>query len=304
MTINRRKFLETSAFGTLSFAIPSLTLSQVDLGSATISTISDGTITLPGSLSFDTSMPSSELEVILKDFDLSKDELTRECNLTLFDNGTKKVLFDAGAGVDFLSGMGNIIDSLEAIDLSTDDITDVVFTHAHPDHIWGVLDDFDDLTFQNANYHIGRTEWEYWFDTETVNKVREDRIAMAVGAKRRLEALEGNINLFESNDEIMGGIKALSTPGHSPGHMSFEVGKSSQKALVIGDALNNHHVAFRKPEWISAGLDQAPNLAADTRKKLLEKIVSEQLKIVGFHLPNGGIGHVEKVGEGYNFVNS
>ena len=225
MTINRRKFLETSAFGTLSFAIPSLTLSQVDLGSATISTISDGTITLPGSLSFDTSMPSSELEVILKDFDLSKDELTRECNLTLFDNGTKKVLFDAGAGVDFLSGMGNIIDSLEAIDLSTDDITDVVFTHAHPDHIWGVLDDFDDLTFQNANYHMGRTEWEYWFDTETVNKVREDRIAMAVGAKRRLEALEGNINLFESNDEIMGGIKALSTPGHSPGHMSFEVGQ-------------------------------------------------------------------------------
>ena len=304
MTINRRKFLKNSALGTLSLAIPSMTLSQIDLGSATISTISDGTITLPGSLSFDTSMPSSELDKILKDFDLSKDELTRECNLTLYESGTKKVLFDAGAGIDFLSGMGTLIDSLDAIDLSTDDITDVVFTHAHPDHIWGVLDDFDDLTFQNANYHMGRTEWEYWFDTETVNKVREDRIAMAVGAKRRLEALEGNINLFESNDEIMGGIKALSTPGHSPGHMSFEVGKSSQKALVIGDALNNHHVAFRKPEWISAGLDQAPNLAADTRKKLLEKIVSEQLKIVGFHLPNGGIGHVEKVGEGYNFVNS
>ena len=200
--------------------------------------------------------------------------------------------------------MGNIVESLDAIDLSTDDITDVVFTHAHPDHIWGVLDDFDDLTFQNANYHMGRTEWEYWFDPETVNKVREDRVAMAVGAKRRLEALEGNINLFDNNDEITDGIKALLTPGHSPGHMSFEVGKSSQKALVIGDALNNHHVAFRKPEWTSAGLDQDPNLAADTRKKLLEKIVLEQLKVVGFHLPNGGIGHVEKIGAGYNFVNS
>ena len=304
MAMNRRKFLKTSALGTLSFAIPSFTLSQIDLGSATISTISDGAITLPGSLSFDNSMPSSELAVILDDFDLSKDELTRECNLTLYESDTKKVLFDAGAGVDFLSGMGTLVDSLEAIDLSTDDITDVVFTHAHPDHIWGVLDDFDDLTFQNANYHIGRTEWEYWFDSQTVNKVREDRVAMAVGAKRRLEALEGNINLFDSNDEIIDGIKALLTPGHSPGHMSFEIGKSSQKALVLGDALNNHHVAFRKPEWISAGLDQDPNLAAETRKKLLEKIVFEQVKIVGFHLPNGGIGHVEKIGEGYNFVNS
>ena len=304
MAMNRRKFLKTSALGALSFSLPSFTLSQIDLGSATISTVSDGAITSPGSLSFDDSMPSGELAVILEDFDLSKDELTRECNLTLYESDTKKVLFDAGAGVDFLSGMGTLVESLEAIDLSTDDITDVVFTHAHPDHIWGVLDDFDDLTFQNANYHIGRTEWEYWFDTETVNKVREDRVAMAVGAKRRLEALEGNINLFDSSDEIIEGIKALLTPGHSPGHMSFEVGKSSQKALVIGDALNNHHVAFRKPEWISAGLDQDPNLAAETRKKLLEKIVFEQLKIVGFHLPNGGIGHVEKIGEGYNFVNS
>ena len=304
MLIDRREILKTSFVGALSFAIPSFTLSQIDLGSATISTISDGAITLPGSLSFDTSMPSSELDKILKDFDLSKDELTRECNLTLYESGTKKVLFDAGAGIDFLSGMGTLIDSLDAIDLSTDDITDVVFTHAHPDHIWGVLDDFDDLTFQNANYHMGRTEWEYWFDPETVNKVREDRVAMAVGAKRRLEAVEENINLFDGNDEIIDGIKALLTPGHSPGHMSFEVGKSSQKALIIGDALNNHHVAFRKPEWTSPGLDQDPNLAADTRKKLLEKIVLEQLKVVGFHLPNGGIGHVEKIGEGYNFVNS
>ena len=304
MAMNRRKFLKTSALGTLSISLPSFTLSQIDLGSATISTVSDGAITLPGSLSFDDSMPSGELAVILEDFDLSKDELTRECNLTLYESDTKKVLFDAGAGVDFLSGMGTLVESLEAIDLSTDDITDVVFTHAHPDHIWGVLDDFDDLTFQNANYHIGRTEWEYWFDTETVNKVREDRVAMAVGAKRRLEALEGNINLFDNNDEIIDGIKALLTPGHSPGHMSFEVGKSPQRALVVGDALNNHHVAFRKPEWISVGLDQDPNLAAETRKKLLEKIVFEQLKIVGFHLPNGGIGHVEKIVEGYNFVNS
>ena len=86
--------------------------------------------------------------------------------------------------------------------------------------------------------------------------------------------------------------------------MSFDVGKSSQKVTIIGDALNNHQVAFRKPEWISEGLDQDPKLAADTRKKLLDKIVSEKPKVVGFHLPNGGIGHVEKLGEGYKFINS
>ena len=302
MLIDRREILKTSFVGALSFAIPSFTLSQIDLGSATISTISDGTITLPSSLSFG-SMPSDELEVILRDFNLSKGTLTRECNITLYDNGAKKVLFDAGAGADFLSGTGNLLQSLETIGLSADDITDVIFTHAHPDHIWGVLDDFDDLTFQNAEYHVGKTEWEYWYDPETVNKVREDRISIAVGAKRRLEALEGNIHLFDNNDEIIDGVKALLTPGHSPGHMSFEVGKLSERVLILGDVLNNHHVAFRKPGWISSGLDQDPTLAADTRKKLLEKIVSDQLKVVGFHLPNGGIGNVERKGTGYEFVN-
>ena len=207
MLIDRREILKTSFVGALSFAIPSFTLSQIDLGSATISTISDGTITLPSSLSFG-SMPSDELEVILRDFNLSKGTLTRECNITLYDNGAKKVLFDAGAGADFLSGTGNLLQSLETIGLSADDITDVIFTHAHPDHIWGVLDDFDDLTFQNAEYHVGKTEWEYWYDPETVNRVREDRISIAVGAKRRLEALEGNIHLFDNNDEIIDGVKA------------------------------------------------------------------------------------------------
>lgn len=106
MTITRRKFIKTSTAGALTLAIPSLSWSQIDLGSASISTISDGTITLPGSLSFDSSMPSDELDVILNDFELSKDELTRECNLTLYDDGSKKVLFDAGAGVDFFNRYG------------------------------------------------------------------------------------------------------------------------------------------------------------------------------------------------------
>ena len=215
--------------------------------------------------------------------------LNSRLNLTLYQSGTKKVLFDAGAGVDFLSGMGTLVESLEAIDLSTDDITDVVFTHAHPDHIWGVLDDFDDLTFQNANYHIGRMEWEYWFDTETINKVREDRIPMAVGAKRRLEALEENINLFDSNDEIIDGIKALLTPGHSPGHMSFEIANGSRSALIVGDAINDHHVAFKRPNWLN-GLDQNPDEAAQTRQKLLNRISNEDMLIIGFHLPFLGLG--------------
>ena len=301
MHISRRRFLKTAYFCSISLAVPNVALAQLKLGSAKISTLSDGVITLPGSLTFD-AIPNNLLVPLLKEFNLSKNELVRECNVTIFEKGSQKVLFDAGAGGGFLNGSGQLMDSLEVVNLSPDEITDIVFSHAHPDHIWGILDDFDDLTFQNANYYIGQKEWDFWMDPETVKNVSEDRITTAVGAKRRLEAIEDTIHLFEDNDEIIPGIKGILTPGHTPGHMSFEVRENSDKVLIIGDALNNHHVAFRNPSWFS-GLDQDPQLAAQTRKDLLEKISLERMKVVGFHLPNGGIGKVEKKENSYYFRN-
>ena len=300
MHFSRRSLLTTTYLGTASLLIPNVTLARIELHSGIISTLSDGSISLPSKLTFD-AMPRKQLDAIIREFKLSKNFLVRECNVTMFENSYQKVLFDAGAGAGFLDGSGKLIDSLEAINLSPDDITDVIFTHAHPDHIWGILDDFDDLTFPNANYYIGQKEWDFWLNPETVKNVSEDRIATAVGAKRRLEAMKPTINFFENGDEILPGIKAILTPGHTPGHMSFEVGNASNKALIVGDALNNHHVAFRKPSWVT-GLDQDPQLAAQTRKDLLEKIMIERMKLVGFHLPNGGIGKVEREADGYNFI--
>ena len=83
--------------------------------------------------------------------------------------------------------------------------------------------------------------------------------------------------------------------------MSFEVGDNSKKFLIAGDALNNHHVAFRHPEWMG-GFDQDPKLAAQTRQFLLQKLTSEYMGLVGFNLPNGSIGKVENTSGGYEFM--
>ena len=84
--------------------------------------------------------------------------------------------------------------------------------------------------------------------------------------------------------------------------MSFEIANGSQSALIVGDALNNHHVAFKRPGWLS-GLDQNPEEAAQTRQKLLNRISNEDMLIIGFHLPKGGIGRVAQSGTEYSFVN-
>lgn len=300
MKLSRRAFVQGIAATPLSSSIPGLAKAELSLGAATITTVSDGSLMLPGEFIF-RPMPKDELIPILAEFELSPERLTPECNLALYRDGANTVLFDVGSGLDFMPTAGTIVESLDAIGLAPESVTHVVFTHAHPDHIWGLLDEFDDPLFYEASYMMGRAEWDYWWNPETVNTIGAARAAFAVGAKRRMASIEDVVELFDDGDEILPGIAALATPGHTPGHMAFEVSRGSDAALIVGDAIGNHHVAFRKPAWES-GSDQDAATAAHTRNVLFDRITSEHMSIIGFHLPNGGMGRVDTDGDGYRLV--
>ena len=302
MTLSRRTFLQGAAALPVLGAMPRLATANMALGSATLTTVSDGSLMLPGSFIFDP-MPKDELAPILAQYGQDSERLTPECNLARYRDGTNTVLFDVGSGPDFMPTAGTIVDSLDAIGLAPEDITHVLFTHAHPDHIWGLLDDFDEPLFYEASYMMGRAEWDYWWNPETVNTIGDARAAFAVGAKRRMEAIEDAVMLFDDGDEVLPGIAALSTPGHTPGHMAFEVRQGTEAALIVGDAIGNHHVAFAKPGWES-GSDQDGITAAATRQMLLDRLSQEQMALVGFHLPDGGMGRAEKEGSAYRFVSA
>lgn len=300
MTLSRRKLIQGATLAPLFSALPRFATAELAIGSATLTTVSDGSLILPGSFIFDT-MPKDELAPILADYNLSEERLEPECNLALYRDGTNNVLFDVGSGPDFMPSAGMIVDSLAALGLAPEDITHVLFTHAHPDHIWGLLDDFDEPLFYDATYMMGRMEWDYWWNPETVNAIGEARAAFAVGAKRRMEAIEDSVVLFDDGEEVLPGIMATATFGHTPGHMAFEVRQGTEAAMVVGDAIGNHHVAFRKPGWAS-GSDQDAAQAVGTRKMLFDRLTSEQMTLIGFHLPNGGIGQVDRDGDSYRFV--
>ena len=262
--------------------------------------LSDGSLRLPGSFIFDP-MPQDELAPVLEVYGQSPDLLTPPCNVTLLRHGGRNILFDVGSGPDFAPTAGLLLDSLDALGLAPEDITDVVFTHGHPDHLWGLLDDFDDPLFTEASYLIGKTEWDYWIDPNTVNRISSDRVPFAVGAKRRLEAIEDNIEFFKDGEEILPGVAARASFGHTPGHMAFEIRSGAQAAMVVGDAIGNDHVALARPNWIS-GSDQDGEAGAATRVSLLDQIATEQMPMIGFHITQGGIGRVEKATEGYHFI--
>jgi glyoxylase-like metal-dependent hydrolase (beta-lactamase superfamily II) len=300
MHITKRHFLTQLAGLQLAAALPSIVAASTSVGSAQITTLSDGHLVLPGSFAFD-GLPQDALAALLANMGLDAKTVTPECNLTLYQDGTNTVLFDVGSGHDFMPTAGRIVDSLNAVGLSPDDITHVVFTHAHPDHIGGLLDDFDDPLFVNASYLMGRAEWDYWWDPSTVSTIGDARASFAVGAKRRMTAIADAVTLFDDGQEILPGIGAIASYGHTPGHMSFEIHSATGSALILGDAIGNHHIAFRKPNWASPS-DQDPQTAIRSRNMLFDRAMANQMKLIGFHLPNGGIGHAERLGDAYTFI--
>jgi len=169
-------------------------------------------------------MPADKVAEILSRYDLSGDSLTPDCNVTLIRDGERTILIDVGAGPEFMASAGKLQDALAAIDVAPETVTHVIFTHAHPDHLWGLLDDFEDPVFPNATYLIGKAEWDYWMDPDTVNTIDAGRTTFAVGAKRRLELLEDNITFFNDGEEILPSIAARATFGHTPGHMAIQIG--------------------------------------------------------------------------------
>ena len=148
---------------------------------------------------------------------------------------------------------------------------------------------------------ISQAEWDYWSDPDTVNTIGELRASFAVGAARRLGAIAEQMTFFSDQDEVIPGVLAHLTPGHTPGHTSFEIRHGGAAVMVGGDAIGNHHVAFARPEWPS-GSDHDPDLGADTRQRLLDRLVEDDIALLGFHLPDGGLGRVERVGSYYRFI--
>lgn len=309
MRQNRRSFLEKLLALSVSTGLPVQQLfaatgpavSKHDWAGGQIILLSDGHLQLPQSSLYPEPIDQIAMDQLLASNGIIPGMQKPDCNITLWQHNDTKVLFDVGSGPQFMPSAGELINSLSDAEVDPADITDVVFTHAHPDHLWGLLDDFDDLLFANAQYHMHQREWNYWLADDTFEKTPDTRQSFVVGAQNRLPIIQDNIRLFQWGDELLPGVEAVDTHGHTPGHTSFALHVGNDNLMIVGDALMHAVISIQQPSWVS-GSDQNPEQGVATRVKLLDRLASDQTRIVGFHLPQPGLGRVERSGKHYRFT--
>lgn len=267
------------------------------VGEAEFTIVSDGKLVLPNSIMYPDT-PEADRAALLTATSLPGDTL--DCNISFIRSGDRLAIFDVGSGPNFMPTAGKLLKNMAAADIDPDDVTDVIFTHAHPDHLWGLTDELDELIFPEAAYHMAQAEWGFWLAEDTLAKMPEDRKSFVVGAQNRLPLIEERIRLFTPGAEVFPGIEAVDTSGHTPGHISFMVHGGREPTLVVGDVLANV-ISFAKPDW-PWGTDHDPELGVATRKKLLDRISAEKVRLIGFHLPHPGSGMAEAHNGAYRFV--
>lgn len=301
----RRAILQSGLIAAAALALPNLgrlahASGRLEIGDGEILTFTDGTLTLPVVPTFP-DVAKQDLEELLAANGMALDVLTPDCNVTVLRRGGRTAIFDVGSGSNFVPTAGKLLNNLTDAGIDPVDVTDVVFTHAHPDHLWGVTDDFDELVFPNASYHIGQAEWEFWSSPEALSAMPEDRQTFVVGAQSRFEAIEDRITFIKPGDEVLPGVEAVDTAGHTPGHLSFLVHGGGESVLVAGDAISNAVISFARPEWPTAS-DQDPQLGGETRAALLDRLAGDKTRLIGYHLPHPGTGMVERKDGTYRFV--
>jgi glyoxylase-like metal-dependent hydrolase (beta-lactamase superfamily II) len=293
--MDRRHFLTTAAGALAAWNVAPCLAAERN-----ILTLSDGDFAIPINV-LGSNMDASRIKSVLDAEGAPSANLRNPINVTIVRRGDDVILFDCGAGQNFAEGTGKLPGNLAAAGIDPERVKHVVFTHAHPDHLWGALDDFGSPAFPNASFHIAASERDFWLSPNVFEKLPEDRQAFAAGAQRLLRELAPVLQTFRPGEEVVAGVAAFETAGHTPGHVSFEVRDGSEVVMVLGDALTHAVVSFQYPEW-RAGFDQEPDRAIATRKRLLDRLAAERLRVVGYHLPNGGIGRVERSGTAFRFV--
>src|SRR6202167_128682 len=257
---------------------------RFNLGDAEVTVVSDGPRPLGPPKGTFVGVPDEEVRKMLSDNFLSPDNVVLEQNSPIVNTGDKLILFDTGM-------------STAEAGIKPEDIDAVVFSHAHIDHIGGVVDANGKVLFPNAQFYIAQSDYDFWTDEKKLDGALK---GFVTHARKNLMPIRDRLVFFKDGQEFLPGVQAMAAPGHTVGHHMFMVTSNGKSFAFLGD-LTHHAVLLLEKPRMEFSYDTDPKQAADSRVKMLTMLAANKTPVMSYHFAWPGFGHVAKAGDGFHY---
>ncbi len=252
------------------------------VGDLQITAIKDGVSPLDTAI-LGTEEQAESVQAELQSSNLPTDQLLNTFNVMMIQSGESVYLVDTGRG-------GALVPSMEILGMSPADVTGILGTHWHPDHVGGLSTE-GAVNFPNAMYYLSQTEYDF---------VQANAEAFTGGAATAIAPYADNdqLSIYNAEDEIVPGVQAVAAPGHTPGHHALIMSSNGSQIMHIVDSAISAFVHVANPS-LAIQFDADPQQATETRIALLSRAADEQMPVIGYHFPFPGVGYITRT-EGEN----
>jgi glyoxylase-like metal-dependent hydrolase (beta-lactamase superfamily II) len=250
---------------------------RLQIGTLEAYALEDGAIVVPNDgKTFGLGRPPSETADVLAAAGLPRDKIRVDIECLLVKAGDHVILFDTGAGGATYADAGRLPQSLALAGVQPAAITDIFISHAHGDHVGGLVTKAGALAFPSATIHMSAPEWT----AMQASTEQED--------KRLVAAIAPKVAPFEPGAQVLPVVKAIATQGHTPGHSSYEIG---EELFYLGDVAHHSIISVQRPAWSNEWDGDRPAAEA-MRQQTLTKLAADHTRVFAGHFPFPGVGHV------------
>lgn len=273
-------------------------LYSAPLGQYRITALLDGVAPLGRGFFFG----GDEIDTVMEQVGIGPDALPAPVSAFLLQSDDRTILIDAGMGEQELlgPGFGGVTPGLAAAGVAPEDIDLVILTHAHPDHLGGLIRG-GEAVFKNAELAVGEVEAGFWTDEAMMAQAPAEAKGLFQLAQTVLNAYGTNVTRIADGNEAAPGLSMILSPGHTPGHSIVRIDGGDRQLLMIADSLHSADVHTALPD-IGFGFDSDPAQAAVSRRRIFDMVSADKMLVAGSHIHFPGFGRILRDGDAYRYV--